>query len=387
MKVLTEKNKLRKILLVTVMSASVLIGVSGCAKQAPQAPPPTLVKTMNVIKQDAPVKYEFVGDIIPKEEISLRAVVSGSIVDKFVDGGAMVVAGQPLFVIDPRPYQATVLDTRAQLATASANYGNAAKDAERYGMLVEQDAVSKQMYDNASSAATQAAGQVAAQEARLAQAEVDLGNTVVRAPISGKLDTKDLSIGMYASAGSTVLATLAKLDPVMVEFSISEADYLKFVNAGQINNTKGLAQEVEIYLSDGTKYAYNGRVDQIDRALKQGTGTLTMKATVPNPDMTLVPGMFARIKTEVGVERGALLVPQRAIQTILDKNFISVVTSENKVELRPVVIGSRVGELSIVASGLKDGDLIIVEGQQKVQAGAQVTTEMVTLEDLSNIKK
>lgn len=387
MKVLTEKNKLKKILLVTVISASVLIGVSGCAKQAPQAPPPTLVKTMNVIKQDTPIKYEFVGEVIPREEVSLRAVVSGSIVNKFVDGGAMVTEGQPLFVIDPRPYQATVLDTRAQLAAASASYSNSARDAERYAMLVEQDAISKQMYDTAASVATQAAGQVAAQEARLAQAEVDLGNTVVRAPISGKLDTQDLSVGMFASAGSTVLATLAKLDPVMVQFSISEADYLKFVNAGQINDTKGLAQEVEIYLSDGSKYAYNGRVEQVDRALKQGTGTLTMKAIVQNPNNTLVPGMFARIKTEVGIAQGALLVPQRAIQTILDKNFISVVTSEKKVELRPVVVGNRVGELAIIDSGLKDGDLVIVEGQQKVQAGAQVTTEMVTLEDLSNTKK
>ena len=370
----------KKVMGLALVIASML-AVTGCGGKQAAGPAETLVKSMQVIKRDTPIIYEYSGFVEAQNEVQMKARVTGMITEKYVNGGDKVEKGQLMFVIDPRTYQATSWNYQAQVASAQADLSRVRRDAERYQKLYEQGAISKQTLDNTMAELEQSEAKVEAQKALLSSAQVDLGETNVVAPFSGKVSANDLAVGTFVTAGTTVLATISNSDPVRVKFSLAEAEYLKLVAAKATDGTAPL-ENLTIVLADGSTYPLKGKLTQVDRSISEGTGTLTLKAEFDNPDKVLLPGMFAHLQANVGTKKDALLVPQRAVTEIMYKTFVYIVNSENKVEMKEVKLGARVGRLWVVESGLDGTENIIVEGTQKVKKGSAVKAEAMTEQDL-----
>ncbi|PMP86760.1 MAG: efflux transporter periplasmic adaptor subunit [Thermodesulfobium narugense] len=342
-----------------------------------------VVKAMKVIVKDTDVYQDYVGQVEAVNDVQIKAKVSGNIVAKYIKGGDLVKAGQPLFQIDKRAYEAAVLQAKAQLAQAIANYENAKLDADRYKILAAKDAVPQQTSDTAASIAKQDYQIVEAMRANLKQAKDNLSDTLIVAPFSGKLGVgDDLSLGAFVTAGQTVLCTLSSPDPMYVLFSISENDYLNMIKNGVDPINSDVGKRIKLVLSDGTTYKYPGKITEINRGLTQNTGTLSIKALFPNPENILVPGMFAKVVLLEGHLKNAILVPQMAVQQILDKTFITIVDNNSKAQMVPVKMGPRIGSLWVVEDGLRPGDNVIVEGFQKAPTGTIVKVIEVTPESL-----
>lgn len=361
---------------------------AGCGnRQGAQGPGAVEVKAMQVIQRDTPVTYEFVGQVEAKNEVKISARVSGNITAKLVTGGTAVQAGQPLFQVDRRQYETTVLSARGNLAKAEAALSNARLESIRYRQLSAQQAVSQQMVDNILAAESQNAAQVEAYQAQLQQAENDLADTLIVSPIDGRLDMNALSVGNYVQSGSTVLATVSSIDPMLVKFSMSENEYLRLAQLTQGASPNEWGLELKLVLSDGTTYPLTGRIEQVDRGLAQDTGTLTLKAVFGNPQKLLVPGMFARVAAQGETRQGALLIPQRAVQEILGKTFVTVVGEGDKAESRPVKMGPRIGDLWLVEEGLTLADRVVVEGGTKVTPGTPLKVVMIGPDALQTMAK
>lgn len=351
---------------------------AGCgSRQAAKTPTTVAVKAMPVIQQDTPVTYEFIGQVEAKNEVKISARVSGTIIAKMVTGGTTVQVGQPLFKIDRRQYESSVYAAQANLAKAEAALSNSRLDSRRYQQLAGQQAIAQQTVDNVLTTESQNAAQVDAYRAQLKQAEDDLQDTIIVSPLDGRIDMNDLSVGNYVQAGSTVLATVSSVDPVMVKFSLSENEYLRLSRLGRGTSPSEWGLELKLVLSDGSQYALTGQIEQVDRSLAQDTGTLTLKAVFANPQKLLVPGMFARVIAQGETRQGALLIPQRAVQELLGKTFVTVVAEGDKAETRPVIMGPRVGDLWLVEEGLSATDVVVVEGGAKVAPGTPLKVEII----------
>lgn len=360
---------------------------AGCGRQAAQAPAAVEAKAMQVIQQDTLVTYEFVGQVIAKNQVQIRARVSGNIIAKMVVGGAAVSEGQPLFQIDQRPYTAALLGAQATLAQSEATLSNSHLDTLRYQRLASQQAIAQQVTDTAMSAERQNAALVEANRARVQAATDDLQDTLIVAPFSGRIDVNDLSIGNFVQSGQTVLATISSLDPMHVQFSMSENEYLRLARDGRGASSADWGKNLKLVLSDGSQYPITGEIEQVDRGLAQDTGTLMMKAAFANPQKILIPGMFARVVAQGEMRPGAMLIPQRAVQQLLGKTFVTVVGAENKAESRPVKMGPRVGGMWVVEEGLTATDSVVVEGFLKTPPGTVMKVTMIGINDLQSSAK
>lgn len=357
---------------------------AGCGnKQAQQQKTGAVaVKSMQVIKRDTPNLYEFTGFVEAQQEANITANVSGKITSKNFNGGDWVEAGQVLFSIDQRTYRANVLNAQASVASARTELARLETDAQRYAKLYEQHAVSRQAYDLALAQRDQAQAAVKAREALLENAQISMGDTDVRAPFAGKISTSDLSVGNYVTAGQTVLATMSNTNPVRIKFSISENEYLALAKAHTDAGVNSL-QDLKLVLSDGTVYEGSGAVDQVNREISGNTGALTLKARFSNDSNILLPGMFARLQANAGTRKNAVLIPQRAVKEMLYKKFVFVIGNDNKVDMREVTLGARVGKLWLVEKGLNGDETIVVEGIQKVNKGSEVKVTAMTEAELS----
>lgn len=357
---------------------------AGCGnKQAQQQKTGAVaVKSMQVIKRDTPNLYEFTGFVEAQQEANITANVSGKITSKNFNGGDWVEAGQVLFSIDQRTYRANVLNAQAGVASARTELARLETDAQRYAKLYEQHAVSRQAYDLALAQRDQAQATVKAREALLENAQISMGDTDVRAPFAGKISTSDLSVGNYVTAGQTVLATMSNTNPVRIKFSISENEYLALAKAHTDAGVNSL-QDLKLILSDGTVYEGSGAVDQVNREISGNTGALTLKARFSNDSNILLPGMFARLQANAGTRKNAVLIPQRAVKEMLYKKFVFVIGNDNKVDMREVTLGARVGKLWLVEKGLNGDETIVVEGIQKVNKGSEVKATAMTEAELS----
>ena len=367
---------------VAALAAVAVLSLAGCGQEKAAAPQATLVRSMQVIKRDTPLVYDYTGFVQAQQEMELKAQVSGQITGKYFNGGDTVQAGQVLYTIDPRTYRANLLQAQANLANARAALATASVDAERYTKLYEQSAVSKQTLDNAIMARDQAEANVNAQEALVENAQIDMNETSVTAPFTGRIDTTALEVGNYVTDGQTTMATISNTDPVFVEFSIAEPEYLKLANAAVERGEAAPLENLSIVLSDGSTYGLSGRVAEVNRALTNNTGTLTIKALFDNPNRVLLPGMFAHVQATAGTKPDALLIPQRAVTEMMYKKFVYVIGADNKVEMREVTLGPRVGRLWMVESGLNGDENLVVEGTAKVSAGAVVNPEPMTEAEL-----
>ena len=368
-------------MLALALAASALL--AGCGGQKQQAAGGAAqVKAMKVLQQDTPVVSEYAGQIAGKDEVKVQSKVSGRVVEKYFHGGDFVQAGQPLYRIDSRQYESAVLQAQATLAQSQATLANAQTDLGRDQELLASDAISEQQVTTQQANVNAYSAAAAANQALLQKAQQDLSDTVVYAPMSGQVSVDDVAIGTFATAGNTNLVTIGTTDPVFVTFSISETEYLKFRNIQQMQSGSGNGITVAIKLSDGTTYPLDGRIVQADRALTQNSGTLTVKALFGNPDGLLLPGMFARVKLTGETVPNAILVPQRAVQQLLDKTFVMVVGADGKSEARKIELGQQVGSYYIVKSGLSAEDTVIVEGLSSLTEGKNLAVTMVTPEDM-----
>ena len=368
--------------LAAAMAATMMLTVAGCAKKEQQAgPQATLVKTMKVITRTTPIVYDYTGFVEATQEMNLAPQVTGQIIAKNFKGGDTVQAGQVLYEIDPRTYRANLLSAEGNLASARAALANAEMDAERYTKLYEQNAVSKQMLDNAVTARDQARASVTALEGLLLNAQINMEETKVTAPFTGRTDTSSVEVGNYVEAGKTTLTKISNTDPVFVKFSISEPEYLTLAAA----NTGGGAalDNLTAVLANGETYDVKGQVTEVNRGISDNTGTLTIKATFQNPNKKLLPGMFAHIQATGGVRDNALLIPQRSVAELMYKKFVYIVGNDNKVIMKEIKLGQTVGRLVMVNSGLTGEETLVVEGVGKMRQGALVAPQPMTEADLN----
>ena len=367
-----RSGRARKAMAAALAATFVLI-VAGCGqKQQQGGNKAALVKTMKVIKRDTPLVYDYTGFVQAQQEMELKAQVSGQITAKYFKGGDNVSAGQTLYAIDQRTYQANVLNAQAGLANARAALANAALNAERYSTLYAQNAISKQVLDNAIMQRDQAQASVNAQEAILENAQINMTDTSVSAPFSGRIDTTALEVGNYVTAGQTTLAKISNTDPVFVQFSIAEPEYLKLSSAHDNSGAASL-DNLTVVLSDGSTYDLKGTVAEVNRGINDNTGTMTVKALFRNPAHRLLPGMFAHVQATAGTKK---------VVELMYKKFVYVVGSDNKVTMKEVTLGPSVGRFYMVESGLTGDETIVVEGTGKIRQGAQVNPQPMTEADL-----
>ncbi len=345
-----------------------------CSKPQPPAFGPQEVFVTEVIQQDVPVVKEWIATLDGSVNADIRARVSGYLISQNYKEGTFVHQGELLFQIDPSTYEAAVEQAKSSLAQSQANQLQADQSAKRETQLFEQKVESAQARDNAVQANIAAQAEVKAQQAALRQAELNLQFTKITAPLSGIAGIANPGIGdLVGPSDAQPLATISTVNPIKAYLKISEQDYLKFARRVEQARAAGeMAPPAEIILADGVLYPHQGKFSAVDRAVDQQTGTIRLAALFPNPDNVLRPGGFVRLRVTVRNIPGALLVPQRAVNELQSSFQVALVGEENKVEIRSVKVGDRVGRLWVIEEGVKLGDRVIVEGAQKVRDGQRV---------------
>ena len=367
---------------VVVIAGTLLMGVFGGGGGQQRAMGAVQVKAMNVLVQDTPLTLEYAGSVKGKDEVKVQARVSGNVTDKYIKGGQYVSAGQALYKIDDRNYRAALLQAQANLAQAQATYNNALIDLQRNEQLLAAAAVSEQVVTTQRAQVAAYQANVDAMAALVQQAQQNLDDTVVYAPMSGKLAVDDVAVGTYAAAGDTKLVTIGSSNPIFVQFSISEGEYLKYVGASVVPGQALPSKSVRITLSDGSEYPAEGSIVEVDRAMQDNSGSLIVKAQFDNPDGVLVPGMFARAKLTGDTLKGAILVPERAVQQLLGKSFVMIVGEDGKSKAQNVELGSKIGSYCIVEKGLTGKEQVIVEGLTSLTEGMDLFITEVKPEDM-----
>ena len=363
----------------------VVAGVGCSKKEAPPPPPPPEVQVAEVIQKDVPIYIELVGSTLGSEDVEIRARVEGYLVSINFTEGSFVRKGQPLYKLDPKPFEVAIDQAKANLATAQAALEKTDNDVARYKPLFAQQAVSKQELDNALSAQQAAKAQVDAYKAAVAQAQLDLGYTNITSPVDGVIGTTQTKVGSLVSRGVTLLNIVSQLNPILFRCSIAEAEYLRIARRNQQSGKAAERQwNVELILADGTVFPHRGRLDAIERAVDPTTGTLTGQFVFPNPDRLLRPSQYGKARFAIDIKEGAVLVPQLAVQEIQGLYSVMVVKPDATVEQRMVKAGERVGNLWIIDSGVKPGEKVIVEGIQRVQPGMQVSVKLAKIEEGSS---
>ena len=362
-------------LLGAALFALVAAGCNEPAAAAPQGPQtPQEVGVVTVAKEPVTLQRELPGRTSAYRVAEVRARVDGIVLERLFEEGAEVKQGQALFRIDARPFQAALASAEAPLARAEAHAEAQKLVADRYVQLLSERAISRQEHDNALAAAKASAADVAAGKAAVQVARINLGYTKVTSPISGRIGRAEVTEGAFVRQGqATLLATVQQLDPLYVDVTQPAAELLKLqrqLAEGKLVRS-GDGAKVRLTLEDGTEYPHDGTLQFSDVTVNPTTGSLVLRALVPNPDRMLLPGMFVRARLDEGTQPAAILVPQQAVRRDAQgKASVLVVGQDNKVAVRPIVAPRTVGNRWLVSEGLAEGDRVIVEGLQKVRPGA-----------------
>ena len=375
------------VLICFIITAGILFTGCGGEEQSAEEEqmPPTKVKAIKVLSTDAPLTFSYSGQVVDRDEMKVQSKVSGSVVEKYITGGQEVVEGQPLFKIDDRQYNSALLQAEANLAKSRTDLAKERVELQRDEELWQSNAISEQTLTNQRSAVKSQESEVAANEALVQKAKDDLADTIVYAPMSGRLGIDDVPVGTLSTAGSTALVTVGIVDPVFVQFAVSEQEYLRLSRADSEARSKNLPQpdfKITLTLADGSSYPYKGRFAEFDRILSNSTGTLTVRTIFNNPDALLVPGMYTRVEIAGLKLSGAMLVPERAIQQLLGESMVIVARSDNTSAVRKVTLGEKIGSYYVVKSGLKSDDWVIVEGLTNLRDGMPLEVTQVTAKDM-----
>lgn len=369
----------RKIISAAIIAMLASTLFSGCGQEQQQQAQvrKQQVKVMKVVQRDTPLSSEYAGHMVGTETVNVQSKISGNVMEKYVVGGQFVDEGQLLFKIDDRQYQSQLLAAQANLAEAVVNLQNAQIDLQRNEMLLQNNAIAEQTVTTQAALVEARKAACAAADANVKLAEDNLRDAEIYAPMAGQLGVDDVSVGTFVAAGTTTLVTIGSLNPIFVQFSISENEYLKFMTVQSMKSDHNPIQ-VTITLSDGKEYPFAGRIVETDRQLANNTGSLIMKAVFPNPGGILMPGMFARVKLTGETIPNAILVPQRAVQQLLGKSFVMTVGEDEKSVAKNVELGNQVGSYYIITDGLTPQDSIIVEGLTNLREGVDLAVTEVT---------
>lgn len=355
-----------------LISLAVLVASCDRAKEEKPAPPPPEVLTMRVAPTDVPIWSEWVATTDGYVNAKIRAQVTGYLTAQNYTEGAFVKKGDVLFTIDDRPFRASLDQAKGDLAQQEARLGKAVIDVNRYTPLAAEQAISQQELDDAIQAKLAAEAAVAAAKAVVENAQVNLGFTKVTSLIDGVAGLANAQIGDLVGPSGMELTAISTVDPIKVYFVISEQDYLKWSlqyksEAEMEARSKDLS--FDLVLSTGETWPHKGKFFFADRQVDVRTGSIRLAAIFPNPRRILRPGQFGLIRTIVRTQKDVLLVPQRAVIEVQGLHQIMVLDKENKVGVRPIKTGERIGSDWIVLSGIEPGDTVLVEGQQKIRPG------------------
>ena len=371
---MTGRYRLGRVALWTVALSAACAMLGACKKDPPPQAPPPEVAVIEVRPGPATVYDEYVAQTQAPNTIEIRAQVTGLLQSQAFADGTRVKPGDLLYVIDQRPFEAQLAQAKASLAQAEANLVNFQQNLARNSRLIAQKAVSQQDYDTASAQEHAGAALVEAQKALVRNAELNLEFTTIRAPRDGFMSSSQVKPGSLITAQQTLLTTLFSSDPMWVYFSISEDRLLELQRT--LKRPPGertdLAPPFHIRLADGTDYALAGKLNFVDAAIDQKSGTLQVRISVPNPERILRPGLFVRVTVAAYENPAAIRIPQKAVTELQGLKSVYVVGAGDKVEQRQIVANYRLGNDWVVASGLATGDRVVIEGIGKLRTGAQV---------------
>jgi len=361
--------------LVLVLLPATVFLAAGCGnpKAAPAIPSPE-VEVAGVVQKDVPIFSEWVATLDGFINAQIQPQVAGYVIRQTYKEGSFVRKGQILFQIDPRPFQALLDQAKAQLAQAQAQLGKTEMDVNRDTPLAKERAIAQSQLDNDVQAEQAAQAAVKAAEALVEQARLNLEFTDVKSLVDGIAGIAQVQIGNLVNP-TAVLTTVSQVNPIKAYFSISEQEYIHYagrINAQTQKETPSGGPPFDLILADGSIYPHQGSALLTNRQVDTATGSIQIVCSFPNPQNALRPGQFGRLRAAPEVRNGALLVPQKAVTELQGTYQLAVVGADNKVSIRAVKVGDRVGPLWIVASGVKPGELVIVEGLQKVQNGSTV---------------
>jgi len=348
--------------------AAAALAISACSRGGAQAaaPPPPEVDAAQVVVKPVRQWDEFSGRIAATDAVDVRARVSGYIDRIAFKEGNEVKAGDLLLVIDPRPYRAAYDSTVAQLARARAAEQLAQEQEQRAQALIAANAISREEFDTLRAGSTQSSADVRAAEAAVAAAKLNLGFTEVRSPIAGRVSRAILTLGNLAQADQSVLTNVVSQDPVYVYFQPDEQTFLRYAELARKGERAKSANPVRVGLANDKNYPYTGTVNFINNQVDPATGTINLRAVVPNPDRIFTPGLYARVQLEGSADLTAILIDDKAVMTDQDRKYVYVVGPENKAVRKDVTLGDFADELRIVRSGLGANDKVIVAGLQKI---------------------
>jgi multidrug efflux system membrane fusion protein len=357
--------------LVVLLCTSALL-LSGCAKKDPPAieRPPSPVIVAPVVTASVPVYLDEVGRTVAREMVSVQPEVSGRITEIRFTDGANLKKGDPLFTIDPRPFQAQLDSAEANLVQSKAALDFAKIQFARVQDLVESRAIARQDYDTRKNAVDVSTAQVKQNEAAVESARLNLEYTSIRSPIDGRAGRRLVDVGNVVTANSTTLLTIERLDPIYADFTVTEND----LPAVQ-RNSRGGQLRVEVRLPDEPERPVVGRLTFLDNTVQASSGTVLLRATVPNADRHLWPGQFVKVRLVLAMLPKAVLVPATATQDSAKGPFVYVVKEDSTAELRPVKLGQRQGDLIVVEQGLEPGERVVITGQLGVMPGAKVRVD------------
>ncbi|MCW5665349.1 MAG: efflux RND transporter periplasmic adaptor subunit [Piscinibacter sp.] len=352
--------------------------LSGCGPSQAQGGPPMAppVSAAPAVQKNVQLFEEFSGRIEAVETVEVRARVAGTIERVHFRDGQEVKKGDLLFTIDPRPFTTELARAEAQLAAARSAAGLAQTEQARTAKLLEQKAVSQQEADQADASLRNAQAAARAAEAAVASARLNVEYARIRAPIAGKASRANVTAGNLVGVGDPVLTTLVAQDKVHAWFDVSEQAYLRARAAAG----KG-APKVELGLSDETGYPHAGSVDFVDNRLNPATGAIRMRAVLDNKDRRFVPGLFARVRLANGGSGNVVLIPDRAIGTDQSKRFVFVVGDDKVAQFREVKLGALLEGMRVITGGLKPGELVVVNGLQRVRPGAPLAPQVLAVDE------
>jgi len=357
-----------------------LLSACGSPDQGTTAMPALPVGVVTIERQDVPLEIEMVGTTLGAQDVPIRARVEGFLESMNFDEGRFVEKGDLLYTIDPQPFRARLVAAQSELAAAKTGLAKAASDLARIRPLAEMDAVSQQDLDGAVAQEAAARAMVRAAEAGVDLAEIDLSYTRIEAPITGLIGITKARPGEFVGRepNPVVLNTLSDINPIRVRFAISEREFISLARTVLNEEQQGREEfnenpvELTLLLADGSEHPFTGRVVAVAQAIDPETGTYTIEAAFDNTGGGVLPGQFARVRAPYQTVRDVAVVPRRALVELQGRFQVFVVDADQKIEIRDVVLGPVKGNIQIVESGLDGGEMIVVEGIQKVRAGMAV---------------
>jgi membrane fusion protein (multidrug efflux system) len=370
-----------------ILSASLLAAACSKKEEAAPAAQPVDVSALTVKAHTVPVTFEFVGQTESSQQVEIRARVSGFLEKRVYTEGSFVKPGQVLFTMDAKPFQADLRAAKGELAQQQARLTTARANLNRVKPLVADNALSVKDLDDATGQEQSAAAAVEAARAKVTEAELKLGYTTITSPLAGLSSFAKIQDGAYVSPGNSLLTYVARLDPMRVNFSLSENESLRKKDElarGILKAAPNDNYRVEVVLADGSIFPHRGRITFADASFSQETGTFLLRAELPNADGQLRPGQFVRVNVIGFTRPNSIVVPQRAVIEGPRGPFVWVVDPEGKAQQRPVEAGDWLGDQWLVTSGLKDGDKVVVDGFMRLAPGAPVKPKDVPAEPLPN---